>query len=310
MISKDAKIYIAGHSGMVGSACWRLFQNKGYSNLIGIKSNDLDLRNQELVEKFFKREKPDFVIDAAARVGGILANSKYQYDFLIDNLLIQNNLIKSAHDNKVRKLIFLGSSCIYPKNAPQPLKEEYLLSSPLEESNQWYAIAKIAGVKLIESIRNQFSKDFISLMPTNLYGPGDNYDLQTAHVLPALIRKFCEAKNNNIDKVVIWGTGKPLREFLHVDDLAKAVLFSLENKLSESLYNIGSGEEISIEKLGLMIKRNIGFEGEIVFDNSKLDGTPRKLLSSYKINKLGWKKTIKLEDGLNSIIKEYQKQNF
>tara|TARA_B100001059_G_scaffold60130_1_gene55748 strand:+ start:31459 stop:32391 length:933 start_codon:yes stop_codon:yes gene_type:complete len=310
VISKDAKIYIAGHSGMVGSACWRLFQNKGYSNLIGIKSNDLDLRNQELVEKFFKREKPDFVIDAAARVGGILANSKYQYDFLIDNLLIQNNLIKSAHDNKVRKLIFLGSSCIYPKNAPQPLKEEYLLSSPLEESNQWYAIAKIAGVKLIESIRNQFSKDFISLMPTNLYGPGDNYDLQTAHVLPALIRKFCEAKNNNIDKVVIWGTGKPLREFLHVDDLAKAVLFSLENKLSESLYNIGSGEEISIEKLGLMIKRNIGFEGEIVFDNSKLDGTPRKLLSSYKINKLGWKKTIKLEDGLNSIIKEYQKQNF
>ena len=310
MIPKDAKIYIAGHSGMVGSACWRLFQNKGYSNLIGIKSNDLDLRNQELVEKFFKREKPDFVIDAAARVGGILANSKYQYDFLIDNLLIQNNLIKSAHENKVSKLIFLGSSCIYPKNAPQPLKEEYLLTSPLEESNQWYAIAKIAGVKLIESVRNQFNKDFISLMPTNLYGPGDNYDLQTAHVLPALIRKFHEAKNNNIDKVVIWGTGKPLREFLHVDDLAKAVLFSLENKLSESLYNIGSGEEISIAKLSLMIKQNIGFEGDIVFDISKPDGTARKLLSSDKINKLGWEKTIKLQDGVNSIIKEYQKQIF
>ena len=310
MIPKDAKIYIAGHSGMVGSACWRLFQNKGYSNLIGIKSNDLDLRNQELVEKFFKREKPDFVIDAAARVGGILANSKYQYDFLIDNLLIQNNLIKSAHENKVSKLIFLGSSCIYPKNAPQPLKEEYLLTSPLEESNQWYAIAKIAGVKLIESVRNQFNKDFISLMPTNLYGPGDNYDLQTAHVLPALIRKFHEAKNNNIDKVVIWGTGKPLREFLHVDDLAKAVLFSLENKLSESLYNIGSGEEISIAKLSLMIKQKIGFEGDIVFDISKPDGTARKLLSSDKINKLGWEKTIKLKDGVNSIIKEYQKQIF
>ena len=310
MIPKDAKIYIAGHPGMVGSACWRLFQNKGYSNLIGIKSNDLDLRNQELVEKFFKREKPDFVIDAAARVGGILANSKYQYDFLIDNLLIQNNLIKSAHENKVSKLIFLGSSCIYPKNAPQPLKEEYLLTSPLEESNQWYAIAKIAGVKLIESVRNQFNKDFISLMPTNLYGPGDNYDLQTAHVLPALIRKFHEAKNNNIDKVVIWGTGKPLREFLHVDDLAKAVLFSLENKLSESLYNIGSGEEISIAKLSLMIKQKIGFEGDIVFDISKPDGTARKLLSSDKINKLGWEKTIKLKDGVNSIIKEYQKQIF
>ena len=292
---------------MVGSACWRLLKNKGYSNLIGRSSSDLDLRNQEAVEEFLKKQQPNVVIDTAARVGGIWANSEYQYQFLMDNLLIQNNLIKAAHENNVDKFIFLGSSCIYPKMAPQPLKEEYLLTGPLEESNQWYAIAKIAGVKLIESIRNQFNKDFVSLMPTNLYGPGDNYDLKTSHVLPALIRKFHEAKKNKLDQVIIWGTGKPLREFLHVDDLAKAVLFSLENKLSASIYNVGSGEEISIKKLSLMIARITGFEGKIVFDPYKLDGTPRKLLDSSKIIKLGWKKTINLYEGIEFTYKNYLK---
>ena len=292
---------------MVGSACWRLFKNKGYSNLIGRSSSDLDLRNQEAVEEFLKKQQPNVVIDAAARVGGIWANSEYQYQFLMDNLLIQNNLIKAAHENNVDKFIFLGSSCIYPKMAPQPLKEEYLLTGPLEESNQWYAIAKIAGVKLIESIRNQFNKDFVSLMPTNLYGPGDNYDLKTSHVMPALIRKFHEAKKNKLDQVIIWGTGKPLREFLHVDDLAEAVLFSLENKLSASIYNVGSGEEISIKELSLMIARITGFEGKIVFDPYKLDGTPRKLLDSSKIIKLGWKKTINLYEGIEFMYKNYLK---
>ena len=307
MIYKDSKIYIAGHNGMVGSACWRLLKNKGYSNLIGRSSSDLDLRNQEAVEEFLKKQQPNVVIDTAARVGGIWANSEYQYQFLMDNLLIQNNLIKAAHENNVDKFIFLGSSCIYPKMAPQPLKEEYLLTGPLEESNQWYAIAKIAGVKLIESIRNQFNKDFVSLMPTNLYGPGDNYDLKTSHVLPALIRKFHEAKKNKLDQVIIWGTGKPLREFLHVDDLAKAVLFSLENKLSASIYNVGSGEEISIKELSLMIARITSFEGKIVFDPYKLDGTPRKLLDSSKIIKLGWKKTINLYEGIEFTYKNYLK---
>jgi len=307
VIYKDSKIYIAGHNGMVGSACWRLLKNKGYSNLIGRSSSDLDLRNQEAVEEFLKKQQPNVVIDTAARVGGIWANSEYQYQFLMDNLLIQNNLIKAAHENNVDKFIFLGSSCIYPKMAPQPLKEEYLLTGPLEESNQWYAIAKIAGVKLIESIRNQFNKDFVSLMPTNLYGPGDNYDLKTSHVLPALIRKFHEAKKNKLDQVIIWGTGKPLREFLHVDDLAKAVLFSLENKLSASIYNVGSGEEISIKELSLMIARITSFEGKIVFDPYKLDGTPRKLLDSSKIIKLGWKKTINLYEGIEFTYKNYLK---
>ena len=292
---------------MVGSACWRLLKNKGYSNLIGRSSSDLDLRNQEAVEEFLKKQQPNVVIDAAARVGGIWANSEYQYQFLMDNLLIQNNLIKAAHENNVDKFIFLGSSCIYPKMAPQPLKEEYLLTGPLEESNQWYAIAKIAGVKLIESIRNQYNKDFVSLMPTNLYGPGDNYDLKTSHVLPALIRKFHEANKNKSDQVIIWGTGKPLREFLHVDDLAKAVLFCLKNKLKESIYNIGSGEEISIEKLGLIVGEIIGFKGKILFDSSKPDGTPRKLLDSSKIIKLGWRNTINLYEGIEFTYKNYLK---
>ena len=305
MISKTAKIYIAGHKGMVGSACWRLLEREGYSNLIGKSSSELDLRNQKAVEFFFRNERPNIVIDAAARVGGIWANNHYQYEFLSDNLLIQNNLIKSAHENDTDKFIFLGSSCIYPKMAPQPIKEEYLLSGPLEESNQWYAVAKIAGVKLIESIRNMFNKDFISLMPTNLYGQGDNYDLKTSHVLPALIRKIHEAKKNNLNEVVIWGTGKPMRDFLHVDDLAKAVLFSLENKLSKSLYNIGSGEEISIKELSLLIGQIVGFNGKLVFDLSKPDGTPRKILDISKMSELGWSKTIALEEGIKKTIENY-----
>jgi len=305
MIDKSSKIYIAGHNGMVGSACWRLLKKEGYYNLIGKSSSELDLRNQEAVESFFRKERPNIVIDAAARVGGIWANNHYQYEFLIDNLLIQNNLIKSAHENNTDKFIFLGSSCIYPKMAPQPLKEEYLLSGPLEESNQWYAVAKIAGVKLIESIRNMFNKDFISLMPTNLYGQGDNYDLKTSHVLPALIRKIHEAKKNNLNEVVIWGTGNPMRDFLHVDDLAKAVLFSLENKLSKSLYNIGSGEEISIKELSLLIGQIFGFNGKLVFDLSKPDGTPRKILDISKISELGWSKTIALEEGIKKTIENY-----
>ena len=305
MISKNSRIYIAGHNGMVGSACWRLLDREGYSNLIGRSSTELDLKNQSKVEEFFKEEKPEVVINAAARVGGIWANNEYQYEFLIDNLLIQNNLIKTSLENNVRKFIFLGSSCIYPKMAPQPMKEEYLLTGPLETSNQWYAIAKISGIKLIESIRNQFNKDYVSLMPTNLYGPGDNYDLKTSHVLPALIRKFNDAKEKNLDKVIVWGTGKPLREFLHVDDLASAVLFSMKNKLTEPLYNIGTGDELSIEKLSQKIKQMTSFKGRIVFDISKPDGTPRKLLDISKMEKMGWTRKIKLDEGIKKTIKNY-----
>ena len=305
MISKKSKIYIAGHKGMVGSACWRLLKKEGYYNLIGRSSSELDLRNQIDVQNFFKEEKPNIVIDAAARVGGIWANNTYQYEFLIDNLLIQNNLIKMAHENHVKKFIFLGSSCIYPKKASQPLKEEYLLTSSLEETNQWYAIAKITGIKLIESIRNQFNKDFVSLMPTNLFGPGDNYDLKTSHVLPALIRKFIEAKQKNLKKVTLWGSGNPLREFLHVDDLASAVLFCLKNKLSESLYNIGSGDELSIKKLSQIIAKITSFKGDIEFDSSMPDGTPRKHLDTSRIKNLGWKKKIGLEEGIKMTIKNY-----
>tara|TARA_Y100000768_G_C23978661_1_gene684469 strand:- start:698 stop:1624 length:927 start_codon:yes stop_codon:yes gene_type:complete len=305
VINKDSKIYIAGHNGMVGSACWRLLESEGYFNLIGKSSIELDLRNQGNVEKFFRKEKPSVVIDAAARVGGIWANNKYQYEFLIDNLLIQNNLIKTSLENNVNKFIFLGSSCIYPKMAPQPIKEEYLLTSSLEQSNQWYAIAKITGIKLIESIRNQYNKDYVCLMPTNLFGPGDNYDLKTSHVLPALIRKFVEAKQKKLNEVSIWGSGNPLREFLHVDDLASAVLFSLRNKLPESIYNIGSGDELSIKKLSHMIGRITSFKGEIVFDHSMPDGTPRKLLDRSRMNKLGWIKKIALEEGIKKTIENY-----
>ena len=308
-MNKNSKIFIAGHLGMVGSACMRLLKQKGYTNVIVKTRLELDLKKQEQVETFFKTEKPDVVIDAAAKVGGILANDTYPYEFLMDNMLIQNNLIKSSLDNNVNKFIFLGSSCIYPKLAPQPLKEEYLLTAPLEPTNQWYAVAKISGVKLIESIRLQFGKDYVSLMPTNLYGPNDNYDLKNSHVLPAMIRKFHEAKKEKRSEVLIWGSGSPFREFLHVDDLAKAVLFALQNKLPDSLYNVGSSNEISIKELAILVKEIVGFQGAIKWDSTKPDGTPRKLMDSSRLNNLNWRSTITLDDGIKSVY-EYFKIDF
>ena len=297
MIYKSSKIYVAGHRGMVGSATLRKLKKEGYHNLIFKTSEELDLRNQSSVDKYIAKEKPDLIIDAAARVGGILANNTYQFDFLMDNMLIQNNLINTAINNGVKKFIFFGSSCIYPRNAIQPINEDQLLTSPLEKTNQWYAVAKISGVKLIESIRNQFNYDYVSLMPTNLYGPNDNYDLKNSHVLPALIRKFHEAKLNNED-VVLWGSGKPLREFLHVDDLADATMFFVQNESKSHLYNIGSGEELSISELALLIQEIVGHKGEIIWDKSKPDGTPRKLLDSTKFKNLGWESVISLENGI------------
>ncbi len=284
---------------MVGSACIKELKRNGYSNIIFLSSRQLDLRNQKKVEEFIFEHKPEIIIDAAAIVGGIWANNEFPYKFLMDNMLMQNNLIKSAVDNKVKKFIFLGSSCIYPKLAPQPLKEKYLLSGDLEPSNQWYSIAKISGVKLIQAVRKEFGYDYVSLMPTNLYGLNDNYDLKTSHVLPALIRKFHEGKVNNQESVILWGSGTPLREFLHVNDLALAVLFSLENNLNESIYNIGSGEELTILELAELIKKEIGFKGKIEWDSSKPDGTPRKFLDSSKFHKLGWKSKINLKEGIS-----------
>tara|TARA_B110000483_G_scaffold79972_1_gene99559 strand:- start:511 stop:1431 length:921 start_codon:yes stop_codon:yes gene_type:complete len=301
MIDHNSKIYITGHNGMVGSACWRALKDKSYKNIIGYSSKDLDLRDQKKVFEIIKSEKPDVIINAAARVGGILENSQKPYEFLMDNMLIQNNLIKTAHELNIEKFIFLGSSCIYPKMAPQPLKEEYLLTGPLEETNQWYAIAKISGVKLIEALREQYNRDYISLMPTNLYGPGDNYDLETSHVLPAMLRKFHEAKENNKSEVILWGTGNPKREFLHVDDLARAVVFSIENPLSDSLYNIGSLMEVSIRELAELISKIVGYDGRIKWDQTKPDGTPRKLMDSSKINLAGWKVKIDLKKGIESL---------
>jgi len=303
ILTKDSKIYVAGHKGMVGSACCRALLAKGYKNIIGFSSQELDLRNQRDVFGMLEREKPKAIINAAAKVGGILANSTYPYEFLMDNMLIQNNLIKAAHELDIKKFIFLGSSCIYPKMASQPLKEEYLLTGTLEETNQWYAIAKISGVKLIEALRHQYNRDYVSLMPTNLYGPGDNYDLDTSHVLPAMLRKFHEAKQKNINEVALWGTGSPKREFLHVDDLAKAVIFSIENYLSDSLYNIGSGVEVSVQELAEIIQKIVGYKGSIKWDHSKLDGTPRKLLDSCKMNDLGWKAKIDLKKGIMEVYK-------
>ena len=298
MIDKGAKIYIAGHRGMVGSACWRALTLAGYTNLIGKTSKELDLRDQNAVEDFIKTQNPVAIIDAAARVGGILANDSYPYEFLMNNMLIQNNLIRSAHENDIEKFIFLGSSCIYPKFSPQPIKEEYLLTDELEPTNQWYAIAKISGVKLIEALRKQFGRDYVSLMPTNLYGPNDNFDLETSHVLPAVIRKFHEAKENHNSKVTLWGSGSALREFLHVDDLGQAVLFALEHKLDNHLYNVGSGSDLTIKALAEMIQKNVGHSGDIFWDETKPDGTPKKLMDSSKLNSLGWRATIDLEKGI------------
>ena len=296
-MNKDAKIYIAGHRGMVGSAIWRNLTSKGYTNLIGKTSNELDLKNQAAVECFFNLEKPQIVIDAAAKVGGILANNDFPYQFLMENMLIQNNLIDSAFKTNVNKFIFLGSSCIYPKLAPQPLKEEYLLTSSLEPTNEWYAIAKITGVKACEAIRKQFGKDYVSLMPTNLYGSNDNFDLKSSHVLPAMIRKFHEAKIKT-EPVELWGSGSPMREFLYVDDMAEAVVFALENQLTESLYNIGSGVDLTIKELAELIQKIIGHTGEILWDSSKPDGTPRKLMDVSKMKNAGWKSKIGLEVGI------------
>ena len=300
MTRKSDKIYIAGHQGMVGSACWKAFEAEGYTNLIGKTSQELDLRDQKTVEDFIRTEKPFAIIDAAAKVGGILANDTYPYEFLMDNMLIQNNLIRAAHENDVPKFIFLGSSCIYPKFAPQPLKEEYLLTDSLEPTNEWYAIAKISGVKLIEALRKEYSRDYVSLMPTNLYGPNDNFDLQSSHVLPAMIRKFHEAKLNGNAPVELWGTGSPMREFLHVDDLAHAVLFGLENTLEEHLYNVGTGIDLTIKHLAGIIQSVVGHKGEIIWDDTKPDGTPRKLMDNSKLVSQGWSSSIKLKDGIKS----------
>lgn len=296
-ISKKTKIYIAGHNGMVGSACLRLLKSKGYSNLVYMPSKDLDLKNQENVNKFFEKEMPKVVINAAAKVGGILVNNEYPFEFLMENMLIQNNLINASMVYNVEKFIFLGSSCIYPKMANQPIDESYLLTGELEETNQWYAIAKISGVKLIQAIRKQYGKDYISLMPTNLYGPGDNYDLKSSHVIPALIRKFHEAKIKDTD-VTIWGSGNPKREFLHVDDLANAVLFCMNNELEDPIYNIGSGEELTIKELAELISQIVGFKGLIKWDRTKPDGTPRKLLNSTKIKNKGFRSLITLREGI------------
>jgi GDP-L-fucose synthase len=297
-MKNNTKIYIAGHKGMVGSAIWRTLVDKGFTNLIGVSSKELDLRNQQAVRDFIAEEKPEIIIDAAARVGGILANNDYPYQFIMENMQIQNNLIDAALQNSVEKFIFLGSSCIYPKLAPQPLKEDYLLTDTLEPTNEWYAIAKITGVKTCQAIRKQFGKDYVSLMPTNLYGTHDNFDLNTSHVLPAMIRKFHEAKENNHATVTLWGSGTPMREFLFVDDMARAVVFALENKLPDYLYNVGTGEDLTIKHLAETIQKITGHQGEIIWDSTKPDGTPRKLMDVTKMHDLGWKHKIELEEGI------------
>lgn len=301
MLNKSDKIYVAGHRGMVGSAIVRKLENEGYTSIVKRTSSELDLRNQQAVADFFENEKPNYVVLAAAKVGGIKANNDYKADFIYDNLQIQNNVIHNAYKTGVKKLLFLGSSCIYPKLAPQPLKEEYLLSGKLEPTNDAYAIAKIAGIKMCESYREQYGCNFISAMPTNLYGPNDNYDLQNSHVLPALIRKFHEAKVKQLPTVEVWGSGTPKREFLHVDDLAEACLFLLENYNDKEFVNVGSGSDVSIKELAEIVQEVVEFNGSLVFDTSKPDGTPRKLMDCSKIHNLGWKHRIELQDGIRSV---------
>jgi GDP-L-fucose synthase len=307
-MKKSSKIYVAGHRGMVGSAIIRKLNHEGYSNIVSRASADLDLRNQQAVADFFAAEKPDYVFLAAAKVGGIHANNTYRAEFLYDNLMIQNNVIYSSWKNEVKKLMFLGSSCIYPKLAPQPLKEEYLLSGLLEETNEPYAIAKIAGIKLCDAFRSQYGCNFVSAMPTNLYGPNDNYDLQNSHVLPALLRKFHSAKLEGIDTVEIWGSGTPLREFLHVDDLADACFFLFENYNEPGLVNIGTGEDITIRDLALLIKKIVGFQGEFKWNSERPDGTPRKLMDVGKIHSMGWKHRISLEQGISNVYQEVKEK--
>ncbi|HEY6082283.1 MAG TPA: GDP-L-fucose synthase [Chitinophagaceae bacterium] len=302
-MNKTDKIYIAGHRGMVGSAILRRLQREGFSNFILSTSRELDLRNQLATEAFFAREKPDYVFLAAAKVGGILANNTFRAEFIYENLQIQNNIIHFAHKYGAKKLLFLGSSCIYPKLAPQPLKEDYLLTGLLESTNEPYAIAKIAGIKMCDAYRAQYGSNFISVMPTNLYGPNDNYDLQNSHVLPALIRKFHEAKVKGEPSVTVWGTGTPKREFLHADDMADACFHLMEHYNEEGLVNIGTGEDISIADLAKLIKEITGYKGEIVFDTSKPDGTPRKLLDITKLHQSGWKHRIGLKEGIAAVYK-------
>lgn len=305
-MKKQDKIYIAGHNGMVGSAILRRLKREGFENFALRTSGELDLRDQLAVKNFFEGEKPKYVFLAAAKVGGIMANNIRRAEFIYDNIAIQSNIIHQSYLNKVEKLAFLGSSCIYPKFAPQPMKEEALLTGILEPTNEPYAIAKIAGIKMCQAYNAQYGCNFISLMPTNLYGPNDNYDLQNSHVLPALIRKFFEAKQENKEQVEIWGTGSPKREFLHVDDLADACLFLMNNYDDPEIINVGTGSDLTIRELALMIKLSIGFEGDLVFNTSKPDGTPRKLMDTTKLNQLGWSPKIELKQGIDLVCKEYQ----
>ncbi len=309
-MDKQAKIYIAGHTGMVGSAIYRKLTSLGYKNIIGRSSTELDLRFQDYVTSFFEQERPDYVFMAAAKVGGIYANNTYRAEFLYDNLMIEANVIQASFLTNVKKLLFLGSSCIYPKFAEQPMKEESLLTGALEPTNEPYAIAKIAGIKLCETYRSQYGCNFISAMPTNLYGPNDNYDLENSHVLPALIRKFHEAKKNDKKEVIIWGSGKPLREFMHVDDLADASVFLMHHYDESGFLNIGTGEEISILDLAHLIKDVTGYSGELVFDASKPDGTPRKLMDNSRLAALGWNHNISLEAGIRQVYKELSEKDW
>ena len=303
-MEKNSKIYVAGHRGLVGSAILRALEKQGFTNLITRTSSEVDLRDYNQTADFFAKEKPEYVFLAAAKVGGIQANNTYRAEFLYDNMMIQNNVIHQAYVNNVKKLLFLGSSCIYPKMAPQPLKEDSLLTGTLEPTNEPYAIAKIAGIKMCDAYRSQYNANFISAMPTNMYGPNDNYDLNNSHVLPALLRKFHEAKEQNHPEVVVWGTGTPLREFLHSDDLAEACIFLMENYNDFGHVNVGIGEDISIKDLALLIKKIVAYEGNLVWDTSKPDGTPRKLMDVTKINNLGWKAEIGLEEGITKVYQE------
>ncbi len=303
-MQKNSKIFVAGHRGMVGSAIVKDLKNNGFNNIVCRTSSELNLIDQQAVALFFETEKPEYVFLAAAKVGGIVANNTYRADFIYENILIQSNVIHQSYLNNVKKLLFLGSTCIYPKMAPQPLKEEYLLTGLLEETNEPYAIAKIAGIKMCDAYRAQYNCNFISVMPTNLYGFNDNYDLQNSHVLPALLRKFHEAKINNQQQVEVWGTGEPLREFLHASDMANACVYLMQNYNDKGFVNIGTGNEISIKELAYLIKKIVGFQGDIVFDSSKPSGTPRKLTDINKLTNLGWKYKIELEEGIRNVYHE------